>query len=92
MGPSAASNADIEDACRTAWRLYAVLGPDRIEVEPVRSGLTPLADIARELGVSRQAVDQWHKPGLRKCRRWCERNGVDFADWLRFMMSGRGAS
>lgn len=36
-----------------------------------------LAEVAAELGVSRQRIQQIERRALRKCRTWCEQRGLD---------------
>jgi DNA-directed RNA polymerase sigma subunit (sigma70/sigma32) len=43
-----------------------------------------LEAIAKEFGVSRERVRQIEFAALRKCRRWCERNGYRLEDIIRF--------
>ena len=40
------------------------------------------AEIAEELGVSQQRIQQIERLALRKCRRWCEKRGLCLADLL----------
>ena len=48
--------------------------------ELLRNNGCTLEEIGRELGVTRERARQIELQALRKCRRWCERNGFQFED------------
>ena len=48
--------------------------------EELRTDGLTLEQIAREFGVTRERIRQIEVSALRKCRRWCERNGYQFED------------
>lgn len=47
-----------------------------------RDGMT-LEEVGKALGVTRERIRQIEVAALRKCRRWCERNGWRFEDLIR---------
>lgn len=48
--------------------------------EELREDGATLEAVAQELGVTPERVRQLEMQALRKCRRWCERNGYRLED------------
>ena len=56
---------------------------DAQSVYNLRSDGLPQREIAAQLGVSTQRVDQIEKAALKKCRAWCDRHRYTLVDLLR---------
>ena len=48
--------------------------------EALRTDGVTLEEVGKALGVTRERARQLEMQALRKCRRWCERNGYKFED------------
>lgn len=48
--------------------------------EELRTDGCTLEEVGKALGVTRERARQIELQALRKCRRWCERNGFQFED------------
>ncbi len=80
---SALCPGEITRGINIAWKLYKdPKSPPAKQSPPRRPDLAPLDSIARELGVTRQAVDNTIRRALPKCRQWCEMHGYRLEDLL----------
>ena len=55
-----------------------------------RSEGSTLEEVGKALGVTRERIRQIEFAALRKCRRWCARNGYRLEDIIRFDERHRG--
>ncbi len=62
--------------------LLTVASPALLDDDLLREDGLPLAEVAKELGVSAERVRQIEKAALRKCRRFCERHNYRFAELI----------